>query len=277
MTIKGDNVNFAPSFFLLQKEMLLVESALMSGLTALRNGSLAERGKLYTGFFQLSIGIERLLKLVLVIDFMVSNSLKPPTNDWLKKYGHNLERLYEAASSLAVASNIIMPLNSDSPEYPILRFLSVFAKNSRYYNLNALTERTSQMDPLSEWGKILKDTLENEVPKRIRETIMRQSAELANMVENHISVVAHDLDNQPLNLESVFNKPLLQQATAPFIIVRIFRIIAPIRKVLYDLGHKGYETTNAVGESRMHIPDFADMLVFTNAKPSDILRKKRWP
>ncbi len=103
-------MDFAPSFFLLRQETLLVESSLAAGVTAVRNGTLMDRGKLYSGFFQLSIGMERLFKLILVIDFMVSNRLSRPTNKWLRDYGHDLVRLYDAASDLPVASGIIHSL-----------------------------------------------------------------------------------------------------------------------------------------------------------------------
>src|SRR5947209_276246 len=88
--------NFPPSCLLLMQEGHLVRSSLTTGLTALRSAHRGERGLYYTGFFQLSIGVERLLKAILIVDHMSKNNLDTPTRETLKKFGHKITELLTA-------------------------------------------------------------------------------------------------------------------------------------------------------------------------------------
>ncbi len=61
--------SFSPTWFLLQQEGLLAQACLCNGLTALRHANLgAAKGRFYSAFFELSIGFERTLKLILILD-----------------------------------------------------------------------------------------------------------------------------------------------------------------------------------------------------------------
>src|SRR5258708_2646489 len=57
----------------------LFHSCLTQGLAALRNANLHEIEQYYTPFFQLSIGLERLMKVIVIIDHAARNALSLPT------------------------------------------------------------------------------------------------------------------------------------------------------------------------------------------------------
>src|ERR1700733_14744607 len=85
-------------------DLLANEAALMQGcfkfsLTAIRTGSSAERGPFYVAFFNYGIGLERLLKLILLLDHWLHHGIFLDNSE-LKKFGHNLEKSYGAAKSL---------------------------------------------------------------------------------------------------------------------------------------------------------------------------------
>lgn len=270
-------MDFAPSFFLLQQETFLVESSLAGGLTALRGATLSDRGRFYSAFFQLSIGLERLFKLILVIDYMVSNALERPTYSWLRGFSHDLVRLHTTVSEIPAASGILTPLVDGSTEKRILSFLSAFARQSRYYNLDALTQSTAGSDPLREWGRILEVILKDDVPPRRRRLVDRESRLLAEMTRDFTLVIAHDLEQKPLELEDAYRIPALQSVAAPYAVARIFEFLRPARGLLYELGTRAHSVARADADAQMHVPDMADMLVFAAADRAYVLKKKRWP
>jgi len=70
---------FSATWFLLEQEGLLARACLCNGLTALRRANLGgKKGLFYLAFFELSIGFERMFKLVLIIDHMAQHKLAPP-------------------------------------------------------------------------------------------------------------------------------------------------------------------------------------------------------
>ncbi len=265
------------TFFLLQQETMLAEFCLTAGLTAIRNGNLLEKGKLLGGFYNLSIGCERLFKLVLVTDYLLKHNYSKPTNAWLKhEFRHDLVKLHSAITCLESAKGIALPL--EDRENEILEFLARFAKGSRYYNLDALTSVADGYNPLSEWGQILSKAITEDLKPQQSYKLMQEAAFMNQMLSGRSLVVLHDLDDKLLDLEGAIIQPRLQQQAAKFVVLRVFNILRPARRILYNLGLQGYFTktpTNTV--RKMQIPDFSDMLIFLEADRQMILRKKRWP
>jgi hypothetical protein len=73
-----------PKWHALGREAALVRHLVGSGASALGKANYADQmGEYYTAFFGLSIGLERLSKLILVADFAITNDGKMPEK---KKY-----------------------------------------------------------------------------------------------------------------------------------------------------------------------------------------------
>ena len=85
------------TFRLLHQEGYLFRSALTTGLSALCKANSTDPGtdKVYTAFFQLSIGLERLTKTILIVTHMSKNRMNPPQPQFIKSLGHNLVKLIE--------------------------------------------------------------------------------------------------------------------------------------------------------------------------------------
>ena len=80
-------------FHLLCQEAHLAKNALLSGFDLLLQANLDQDkdGYIYSGLFNLTIGAERLMKLIVVCDFMLKNDYGPPPRDLLqKKFNHDL-------------------------------------------------------------------------------------------------------------------------------------------------------------------------------------------
>jgi hypothetical protein len=117
------------TYYLLEKEGLLIHSTLALGLTALRNATLSTKEKYYSAFFELSIGMERLMKTILILSHMSQNALAPPTQKKMRNLGHDLETLFAECQALEpiCGKSSLSQLAPNSAPLRILSFLSKFA------------------------------------------------------------------------------------------------------------------------------------------------------
>ena len=147
------------TWFLLEQEGLLARACLCNGLTALGQANLGDRkGFYYSAFFELSIGFERMMKLVLILDHMSRHHLSPPDDMIIKNYGHKLRKLFHEAESVSrLGLTTLNNFPAGSLAMITLEFLDGFADTSgRYSNINKLTRNKHQAvaDPLRRWGEI---------------------------------------------------------------------------------------------------------------------------
>ena len=137
---------------LLIKECGLTATSIDQGLISLRKSHFAAKGLYYQSFFLLSIGIERLLKLIFIVKTLVEKD-EFPNNNELKNYGHNIIKMFELITGELYPNDNFLE-NNDLFK-PILTFLSEYAQSSRYYNLDTLSGRnTVTGDPLHVWYDI---------------------------------------------------------------------------------------------------------------------------
>ena len=81
----------------LANEASLTASLLGNGLNALRKADIYNKGLYYQAFFSLSIGIERLLKIILITQYRCAHEGDFPVDLDLKKIGHDLNKRELAA------------------------------------------------------------------------------------------------------------------------------------------------------------------------------------
>lgn len=273
------NITFSPTFTLLQHEADLMEGCLSIGLTAFRNATVADKRKFYSGFFNTSIAFERLMKLIVVVDYMLSNNFNPPTKKQLKAYGHDLSSLYQSsvkAANRAGIANITMPLQG-SIEEKILNLLSGFAKFSRYYNLDSLNSKSEKdVDPLIGWEDIINGVIEEDVPDKKLKKIANTAEQIHNDIKDITVTIQHGMRGESLTLLQALSLPEKQLLAAPYLMVRVFKILSPLIHIASELGHIGFYTRSQDG-SGPHIPLFKETLVYFMADDVQIKRKKRWP
>ncbi|CAK7033601.1 hypothetical protein [Saezia sanguinis] len=120
-----------------------------------------------TAFFCLSIGLERMSKLILVADYWIKNG-SYPNNRFLKDtYSHDIARLLDACEKLP--SSVERP-NSEI-HHGITTTLSEFGKKTRYYNLDLICASPSgQPEPITIWWeRVAKPILEKHYGNRKRQ------------------------------------------------------------------------------------------------------------
>jgi hypothetical protein len=136
-----------PGWKALHREASLVSQLIASGATALGRASYGSGfGEYYTAFFGLSIGIERLAKLILVADYAMDNGGALPGPAVVRKYGHKIRSLIDNADEIAKKPNISVPYLA--PANPIcaavINCLAALsdASRGRYANFEAIGNPT---------------------------------------------------------------------------------------------------------------------------------------
>lgn len=269
---------FPPTFVLLQQEAYLAHGSLSLGLTALRNATFPDKATFYSGFLNTSIALERVMKLAVVTDHMLQHAFSVPSKAELKAYGHDLVSLYTSCISVATRigiTNLSLPA-AGSIEEKILNFLSEFATHSRYYNFDALRAApTHYSDPLGGWEVILNDVLNLDVPKSKVKTELAHAKAMHELTGDYVHAIQHGMDGTLLPLEQVFTLPVKHALATPYAIVRVFRLLAPLLKIVDEAGRKGfYESPREVGP---YVPLFGEFFVRFGGSDVEIRRKKRWP
>lgn len=246
----------------------------------MRKAICSDKGQCYVSFFQLSIGLERLMKTTLIVDHMVNNAMATPTEQALKGFRHHLDVLIEEVRKVD-AGVTPHPLDSIQPgtlDYEILCFLSVFADRTRYHNLNKLSLAPSSQsfdDPLESWGKILHRILQADVkPKRVR-TIAERWEAVAAMMEGIVLIAATDLDKSSLSHGQFLSVPALQAEAARYAVWHVSKITKAISDCLI---HASFKACRIDNPSLPAIPDMLGLcLPFLPLDKRHTLNKRRWP
>jgi hypothetical protein len=142
------------------REHLLLESILAGtniaiGLTAIRRYDFTDKGQFFAGMSAFTTGLERLLKLTIVLDHALTHGSLPTNTDLKSKFRHRLDDLFEAAGKINEQRGF--GINTSAIDDPlsvtIRRILTKFASATRYYNLDFVTGATLATDkePLQEW------------------------------------------------------------------------------------------------------------------------------
>lgn len=240
----------------LANEASLTASLLGSGLNALRKADLYNKGLYYQAFFSLSIGIERLLKIILINQYRVNHDGAFPTNINPREFGHDLIKLCKYTG---------IEFESNSLHIQLIAFLNDFAKKSRYYNIDSMMNANVKYDdPLSDWYAISQD-IYHSVRKK---NIIQNKKELANMIESVSLIRFHDLQGNEITdamglLEEIESRDIIQSYSVQFMFEIITKLVNEIRR----LEAKKY---------MMPILSEFFLLYHRYWKPYEIRKKKDW-
>lgn len=140
----------------LGREAQLAAQALAVGVTTLGKANYASKGLYTKAFFDLSIGLERLGKLIIVTDWVMKSSGSFPTDKNLRELGHDLLKIKESVEKISVSRGIVSDLAvaaNDKIHSEIWSALSEFGKISRYYNLDSVSGGigASASEPIARW------------------------------------------------------------------------------------------------------------------------------
>ncbi|WBG62201.1 hypothetical protein [Pseudomonas citronellolis] len=261
------------SYVLLEQEGHLISSCLSVGLTALRKAHVLNKGEFYIALFNLSVGLERLMKATVIVDCLVSTG-NAPTKAQLKNYGHDIRGLYGACVALGAKYGAnIEPLGSLSViDQNILQVLNDFAHTTRYHNLDGLSGAAKYTDPLECWNAVLFRIIEKDVsPRTISKTIVVAEA-MAGAIKDKTLVSMTDLNKNSMSLEQVLAVPGLHDQAVRYAVLRLINIISPIRDLIAERSSVAF-----YGDFGSLSPLMGEFLEWLWNDRGYVLRKKRWP
>ena len=188
-----------PEWKALHREASLVSQILGSGATALGRASYGNGfGEYYTAFFGLSIGIERLAKLILVADYALDNSGALPGQAVVRKYGHKLKELIAQTGVIATKRGITVP--HIGPDHPIcaavVNCLDAFsdASKGRYANFEAIGNPNFNVadEPVNKWWtEVVEPILDKHYRGKRAEHGVKKRAAIIDAMMGDLTLVLH--------------------------------------------------------------------------------------
>ncbi len=144
----------------IRKECCLVQELISSGATALGKANYRDgEGYYYSAFFNLSIGMERLAKLILAADHIIEKKGIAPSKKYIEKHGHNLIKLLDEVDKIAEKYKLKLKYEYERPQdsisIAIISCLDSFASSDkgRYDNFNNLDKEYSndEFESIKKW------------------------------------------------------------------------------------------------------------------------------
>lgn len=196
--LSGKNPWEIPEWHAIGREAALVRHLVGSGATALGRANYANQmGEYYTAFFGLSVGLERLAKLILVADYAVFNDGRMPEEMVVRRFGHKLTDLMNAAETVSAKHNLKLewarPTTAISAG--ITECLDAFAdaRRGRYANFGSLDDpNLSQEEPIRKWWDVVAQAiLQDHYHGKPAQTRVEARARVVDTVMSPFSMVLH--------------------------------------------------------------------------------------
>ena len=144
---------FSTTFTALNKESQFAFEILHSGVTQIRKANYGRKGIYYQSFINLTVGIERIAKLSILLDYYIENNGNFPNDKFVRKLGHNINKLYNQSHEIKekYSLNFNYLNDFDDIHHNVLDILSDFATKDRYENINILVNAQQENNPISMW------------------------------------------------------------------------------------------------------------------------------
>ncbi|WP_460926405.1 hypothetical protein [Pseudomonas sp. MC6] len=275
-------IGFDKKFTLLAQEAHLTKNSILSGFDLLLKANFFQDkdGYFYSSFFNISIGVERILKLAIITNYMLTNHYSTPTIKQLRnQFGHDIKSLYGECMKLIP---VYSPRRTEQPtlsaeDQDLIDFFTEYAMNSRYFNLNEVCEAKMDRSPLDKWLKIARSVYEQHTPYQV---IQKSAMDLIYNMDrtgqpNGFTTYLNE-SGRPMMVFDCLHRQYVIQKSSPLVIWRLVEILRPIHLLLEAMSHKASEYEMSHGKPTMIVPHFEDFFYFLLADKTAIKRRKRW-
>lgn len=219
---------------------------------------------IYTAFFNYATGLERLLKILLLLDKW-HRERKFLTNGELKAKSHGVENLYKEARALF--PHYAVPwkdtYEQDEINRDLLSFLAGFANGNRYYNLDVLAGAVPQdaRNPIYCWQRLFYRAYEQDHPKA--EPI----------------VTKPDVPEDSMSDSELFRHHVIIPAARQHICWRLVQLLIPLQALLIAIREQVQRDDLAFGGEHADpsVPFMEEFLDFVCEDKTIVFEPDDWP
>ncbi|MGW3287540.1 hypothetical protein ACWDR3_23190 [Streptomyces sp. NPDC001002] len=261
----------SPIFQPLLHEAGLAAHTLCIGLTTLRKANYQQTERYYGGFFNYTIGLERVMKLTILLDSLVEDG-KFPSNKQLKDaYGHDLNKLLRAVQEIRAKldqSELRWQLPHPDIIDDAVTFLAEFAKTTRYYNLDVLSGKAPSLDPVARWFQVVGKPLLAKRPTRQTRRSAAYASAIQELMGDKLIIRSMREDGTPVT--SAEEASVAEHDSEYVAKEGTFLCTALARYVIEALRDRGYA---ARGAGHV-VPAFGDFFALFNNR-DDLLKNRK--
>jgi hypothetical protein len=228
------------------REAELAVEQTASGITALGRASHLRKGYYTQAFFGLSIGLERIAKLIIIFDYAITNAGQFPSNDILRRVGHDISALLAHCEPLSAkyrAGKQYAERPTDDIHNGIIMTITEFGKLSRYYNLDLLTGGSAAAlpEPIQAWWqRVGQPILSKHYSERQRERDHQRAAALDTLMSDKVSVLYHTESTAPIeNVEELALRAAATRVIQKYGRLYTLQIVRWLAYLISDLAHIG--------------------------------------
>ena len=253
----------------------LASSSLLAGFEALAKINYDRPGTIYSALFQLSVGLERMLKIAVILDHKARNNLANPTDKQLKAFGHSITDLYAKVRTAGESRGRVDGwFDVDSDHHDLLAALSQFARGSRYYNFDQLTNGVQNPDPLIEWFKVHMQVAESVLPYKRLERIMNDARSFCE--ERRLFNWEWGPTGQYELTIDVTYQMEVARVTRGHCVWAIIEITKPVYWLIDALTMEVHSLEIEAKIERSAVPYMTEFFPFCLAHRDDTIRRKAW-
>lgn len=246
-------------FYALLKETQFTSEMLTAGYEQIGKANYAQKGLYFQAFTSLSTGLERLGKICLILDYIITNNGNLPNDDYIKKeIGHDLNKLYLQTKIIKEKYNFqLMGLqNLDENIYQkIINILSRFGKGDRYSNIDLITNKRTYVDPITAWYEEIDiEIFKTKISERKKDYINMTSHILDNLMSQDFMVIHNGENGKEINTIYQYNyQAQIYYAVEQHRRIYIYQIMRYFVGILIEL-HDHIRENNL-----MEIPSFSEI------------------
>jgi len=244
-------------FTALSKEGQFAFEILHSGVTQLRKANYAKKGLYYQSFINLTVGIERIAKLCILLDYYIDSNGKFPNDKFVRKIGHDINKLYNKSIDIKEKYSLKFKyLNTlNEIHFNILDILSNFATKDRYENINILVNAKQENNPIGQWFENVDMLLFNKHISKKKKAKIINNAKTIDYFASPFTLVRHSSEDDS-EINQVYEASLrtgIYTAICPYRQLYTIQIIRFWTELLWALQYKAQSLGND------DIPFFSDM------------------
>ena len=256
----------------------MLQGCFKIALNALRTANGGDASLLYAVSFNYAVGLERLLKVILLLDCWNCDG-KFPSDEELKRHGHDVRILFDSVRKLRPKYKIEHDerLEPDALDWKILNFLAEFAKSSRYFNLCTLGGSSRTVDPLAKWVQLIDEIYLKDIPSGRRVTNEAEVVAFVSAIKGYVtSMSSTSLDGEPQSYVESSQEHERMVIVLPEICWRLVKMLVPLKALLVAIRRTAHEKDGSLDEETS-IPFMEEFLDFVCKDKEIVLKSSDWP